>query len=408
MQRQQKAYVGLDIGSFKVKCVIGIEDSEKEDHIQIIGSGSAENSGMRRGTVIDIEEVLDSTTKAIDEAERTSGYAIESATVSINGNHLKSQMSKGVIAVTGGNRDIDESDVMRVEEAATVIQIPQNREIVHVFPRSYSLDGQTDIQNPLGMTGVRLEVDAMLVTAASPAIKNLQKITQHAGVRVNDHFGAGLAAAHVVTNKEQKESGVAVIDFGHTTTNVAVYEENEPLFYAVLPLGSAHITHDIAIGLQTDLTAAEQVKLAVGSGSAKKKLPLIKDSKGNKLEFKVSFVEQIIEARVEEIFEYINKELAGIHRSGKLPGGIMLSGGGSQLEQIAAIAKNTFSLPADIGVPKGYGGITDHIKSPDMAVAVGLMEYDRLSGDSHKQISFKLPIGKSTHKLRTFFERLKP
>lgn len=407
MQRQQKAYVGLDIGSFEVKCVIGVEDSEKDDHVQIIGAGRAHNSGMRKGSVINIEEVLDAVTKAVDEAERTSGYAIDSATVSINGNHLKSQMSKGVIAVTGGNRDIDESDVMRVEEAATVVQIPQNREIVHVFPRSYSLDGQKDIQNPVGMTGVRLEVEAMLVTAASPAVKNLHKVTQHAGVRVNEHFGAGLAAAQVVTNKAQRESGVAVIDFGHTTTNITVIEENEPLFYAVLPLGSAHITHDIAIGLKTDLVAAERIKLAA-SNTSKKKTPLIKDSKGNEVDFKMSFVHQIIGARIEEVFEYINKELAGIHRSGKLPGGIVLSGGGAQVVGIVEAAKEVFSLPAEISTFTGYGGISEHIKSPDMAVAVGLMEYDRIAHDTGRQTNFKLPLGVSTHKLRTFFERLKP
>lgn len=406
MSRKQPAFVGIDIGAYRCKCVIGIEQTDGAS-VQIVGLGTAQNAGIRRGTVVDVNEVSEALNKAIEEAERTAGYTIDAATVGINGVHIESQTSRGVIAVTGGNRTIDASDVSRAEEAATVVQVPQNREILHIFPRAYALDGQADIQDPIGMSGVRLEVEALLVTAASPAIKNLQRCLEQAQIRVNQQFVNSVAAAHVVLTKAQRETGAAVLDIGHSTTNLAVYEEGEILHVAVLPLGSMHITNDIAIGLKTDLSTAEQIKNNLGDIINTNQLTItVQANQPQERSYKTQRVVDIVEARVEEIFEHANQQLQYINRRGKLPGGVVLCGGGAMMPNIEDLARNFLELPAQIGAPKDYEGIIDHLGRPDMVTAVGLLELDRLSADTPSLLSGHIKSGRNWW--NRWFERLKP
>jgi cell division protein FtsA len=351
----------------------------------IIGTGAANNSGMRKGVVVNMVHVAEAIDKALEEAERMAGHEIHEATVSINGPHIVGMNSHGVVAVSSQNHEIGPEDVLRAEEAATVVQLPPNREILQVTPRSYQLDGQTNIKDPVGMTGVRLEVDAHVITALTPHVKNLQKACEMTHTAVHNVMLAGLASARAVLNEQQRENGVVLIDFGGTTTNVAVFEEGDLQHAAVIPMGSVNITNDLAIGLKTDLDVADKVKLehasAAGRGKAAgKEVSVTID--GTKYTFKTKDVDMIVEARLEEVFELVNKELARIGRAKKLPGGAVLTGGGANLAGIAEIAKENLELPARIGLASGFSGVTDKVnKNPGFSAAIGLLLADLESGE---------------------------
>lgn len=378
MQEVSRYAVGLDVGTNNVRVVVGHMDGSSEKPT-IVGIAVEPNAGMRKGTVVNLVNTAQAIDKALEAAERMSGHQINDVTVSVNGSHVIGMSSKGVIAA---GHEITEADLDRVEEAATVLQLPANREILEVTPRSYQLDGQENIKDPIGMNGVRLEVDAHVITALSPHVKNLEKACEMTETRVNQKVLAGLAAARAVVSEQQMENGVVLIDIGGTTTNVIVFEEGDLQHVAVLPIGSVNITNDLAIGLKTDLDIAEKVKVgnAVAVASAHKnssKKAVVKDGKTSH-EFDIEDVDMIVEARLEEIFELVDKELKSIGRSSKLPGGVVLTGGGAQMPGIEDFAKNALQLSARVGKPKGYGGVTDQIESPAFAGAVGLMLSDLL------------------------------
>ena len=228
----------------------------------IIGHGQAPNQGMRRGAVVHVDDVADAIVHAVTEAERISGMPIKHATVNVNGSHVSGLNSEGVIAISAANREITPEDRLRVEEAATIVSLPPNREIVQFFAKNYSLDGQRNIKDPVGMHGVRLEVDAHIVTAASPNLRNLDMALEKAEITPTHHTVSGLAAAEAVLTRQQKEAGTALLDIGAGTTNLIVFEDGEVQHVAVLPIGGQHITNDLAIGLKTDLDIAEAVKIA--------------------------------------------------------------------------------------------------------------------------------------------------
>src|SRR6202050_3175975 len=248
-------YIGLDIGSTKVCCVVGLLE-ESSSQPSVIGVGVAPAEGMRRGVVNDVEETVSSITAAVDEAERISGVAIDRATVGIDGAHVASQNSKGVIAVARADQEIMVEDLVRGAEAATAIQLPPNREIIQVFRRSYSVDGQENIKDPVGMHGVRLEVESHIITGSVPAIKNLDRSIHQAGIEIQGQVLVPLAAARAVLTKKQMELGVALIDIGGGTTGVGVYAEGDILYSSVVPGGAGHITNDLAIGLRTSADGA--------------------------------------------------------------------------------------------------------------------------------------------------------
>jgi len=275
MQESLRYGVGLDVGTTHVRCVIGHLDGASPS-ATIVGVGEAPNTGMRKGVVVNIVATAQAIDKALDEAERMSGHQVTGASITVNGGHIMAMSSKGVVPVNSQNHEITDDDVARAQEAATVLQLPANREILQVTPRSYDLDGQENIKDPLGMSGVRLEVDAHVITALGPNVKNLLKTMEMTQTGVNHVMVAGIAAAKSVLAPQQMENGVAVVDLGGTTTSVVVYEEGDLQHVAVLPMGSVNITNDLAIGLRTDLDIAEKVKLEHAS-----ELPAGKDAPKN-------------------------------------------------------------------------------------------------------------------------------
>lgn len=391
MQEVSKYAVGLDVGTTTVRAVVGHVDTPGQAPT-IIGIGAEPNTGMRKGTVVNLVNTAQAIDKALEAAERMSGHQIHQATVSINGSHIVGMGSKGVIAVGTGGHEISEDDLMRVEEAATVVQLPANRQILEVTPRSFQLDGQENIKDPIGMTGVRLEVDAHVITALTPHVKNLQKACEMTETVAHHTVLAGLAAARAVVSEQQTENGVVLVDLGGTTTNVVVYEEGDLQHIAVLPVGSVNITNDLAIGLKTDLDVAEQVKLlhAAAVPSARKsdaKKLAVKIEKTTH-EFDASDVDMIVDARLEEIFELINKELKSIGRASKLPGGVVLTGAGADMAGIAEYAKEAMQLSARVGKPTGFGGVADQVANPGFATAIGLMVID-LEGEGRHHVDQK-------------------
>jgi cell division protein FtsA len=374
-----QTYIGLDIGTSTVRCVIGMVDPADPGHPSVIGHGSAPNLGMRKGSVVHIDDVVDAVVQAVTEAERLSGIHVQRATVNINGSHVTGMDSRGVIAISANNREITADDRMRVEEAATIVQLPANREIIQVFAKNYRLDGQDNIKDPLGMHGVRLEVDTHIVTASTPNMRNLDAVLEKAKVSPTHHTVSSLAAAEAVLTRQQKESGTLLLDIGAGTTNMVIIEDGEVQYVAVLPIGGTHITNDLAIGLKTDLDVAEKVKVEHASLSASHKGGLIKVShEGKDHEFVRSDVTMITEARVEELLEYVDKELKKIHKSRKLPGGVVLVGGTAKLPGIAEFTREKLQLAARLGSLQPLGGLVDTVQDLSYTAAVGLMLLDML------------------------------
>lgn len=371
-------FIGLDVGTSTVRCVVGMVDAADANRPSIIGYGSAPNIGTRKGAVVHVDDVAEAIVKAVTEAERISGVQIARATVNVNGAHVEGIDSKGVIAISSNNREITQDDRLRVEEAATVIKMPANREIVQFFAKNYSLDGQKNIKDPMGMSGVRLEVDAHIVTAASPNLRNLDMALEKAQVLPSHHTISSLAAAEAVLNRQQKEAGTVVLDIGAGTTNFIVIEDGEVQHVAVLPIGGMHITNDLAIGLKTDLEIAEEVKVRHATLGQPKKAIATGRVGDQDYHFKMDDIAMIVEARVEELFEYVDKELIKIRRSRKLPGGVVLAGGTSKLPGIADFAKAQLQLPARIGRLQSVSGLADTVDDPSFYTVIGLMMLDML------------------------------
>ncbi|HSH18758.1 MAG TPA: cell division protein FtsA [Candidatus Saccharimonadales bacterium] len=377
-QSLQNHFVGLDIGTSTVRCVVGMVDAGDSSKPSIIGYGSAPNTGSRKGAVVHVEDATDAIIRAITEAERIAGVQISRATVNINGAHVEGMDSRGVIAISSANREITPDDRMRVEEAATVIKMPPNREIIQFFAKNYSLDGQRGIKDPLGMSGVRLEVDAHIVTAATPSLRNLDLALQGAQIMPTNHTVSSLAAAEAVLGRQQKEAGTVVLDIGAGTTNLIVIEDGEVQHVAVLPIGGMHITNDLAIGLKTDLEVAEAVKVQHATLAETTKAVASVKVNDEMHHFKMDDVQMIVEARVEELFEYANKELLAIGRARKLPGGVMLAGGTAQFPGLSTFAREQLELPARVGKLQTVSGLADAIDDPAYFTVIGLMLLDML------------------------------
>jgi cell division protein FtsA len=371
-------YVGLDIGTSTVRCVIGVVDATNPSKLSIVGHGSAPNLGMRKGVVVHVDDAADAIAHAITEAERLSGIRVTGGTVNINGTHVSGLNSKGVIAISAANREITPEDRLRVEEAATIVQLPSNREIIQVFAQNYRLDGQENIKDPVGMSGVRLEVDNHIVTASTPNLRNLDMALDKAQVTAHNHTLSGLAAAEAVLQRQQKEAGTVLLDIGAGTTNLVVLEDGEVQHTAVIPMGGQHITNDLAIGLRTELDIAEQVKIQHAGLMQSNKRDIRVKMHGKEHIFKAEDIAMITEARVEELFEFVNKELARVHKAHKLPGGVVLVGGTAKLPGIADFAKQQLQLAARVGKLQPLSGLVDTVADPMYSTAVGLMLLDML------------------------------
>lgn len=378
MAKKEEIYVGIDAGSSKISVVVG--KAEEDGVLSVIGVGTSHLTGIKKGVVSEIEETVSGISEAIEVAERTSGVPLDSATININGGHISSQNSKGVVAVGRADQEITRNDLARAEDAAQAVQIPTNKEIIHVIPRFFTVDGQEKIKEPLGMNGVRLEVEANIIAVSSQAAKNIHKCVSQAGVRVEDLIVSPLAAAKAVLGKQQRELGCAVLDIGANTTGLVVFEEDTVLYTTVFPVGSAHVTNDIAIGLRTSIDVAEKVKIKYGNAtptemSEREKVDLSAIDLKEEGIVSQKYVAEIIEARLEEIFRLVKDELRRIGRDALLPGGIILTGGGAKVPNIDVLAKRCFSLPAEVGKPHALAGLTQKVYDPSFSTAVGLMLY---------------------------------
>jgi cell division protein FtsA len=413
--------VGIDVGSSNVRTIIA-QVFPEEEMPRIIGVGVAPSTGIRKGVVVDLEEAVKSINESIEKAEISSGKTVEKAIINLGGNHITSQDSKGVIAVGRADGEVVEDDITRVINAAQAISIPANKEIIHVIPRNYSLDDQKDIKDPLGMNGVRLEVDAMIIEGSTPFVRNIIKCVEQAKIDLDAFVLSPLAAAKATLSKRQKELGVVLVDIGGGTTSIAVFEENDLLAASVLPLGGANITNDIAIGLRTSIDVAEKVKLEYGNALPKeigKKEDIDLSAIDSNEEGTVSryHVAEIIEARLEEIFMLVNKELKAIGREKLLPAGIVLVGGTAKLPGAVDLAKNVLALPAQAGFPIPLGGLVDKVDDPSFATSVGLvlwglenMAFRRKGGLEKNRIVNALSgsMGSSVDSMKRWFGKFLP
>lgn len=372
---REKIIAGLDIGSSKVRTVVGVLDPEKGTP-NVIGVGTASSTGLRKGAIIDVEEVIQSISASLEEAERMSGEPIHSVFASVGGTHLEMIKSQGVVAI--GGHEITEADVDRVLDAAQMVSMPQNRRVLKIVPRSFTVDNQTSIKYPVGMSGIRLEVDAFIIAGQTPNINNLEKSINQAGVDIDDLVPVPLAVAEAVIDKRQKELGVVVVDIGAGGTSVIVYEEGMLMHSVVLPVGGESITNDLAIGLRTSVDTAEKLKIEHGSVEQKEignrdLIDLSLLSRNDDQKVMKSQVVEIAKARAEEIFDMVNAELRAIEREGKLPAGAVLTGAGAKLPGMTELARETLKLPVQIGFPIEIDGIVDKIDDPAYATAIGLL-----------------------------------
>ena len=381
-------YVGLDIGSAEIRAVIA-EEISTEEPLRVIGVGVAPSLGMRRGIVADTNNVAKACNSALEQAERMAGRPAESLVASVSGTEIFCQNALGVIAVGRADGEVSEDDVARVlEEVQARLAMPLNREIIHVIPKDYRLDDQKNIKDPIGMRGVRLEMNALVISGSTSHLKNLSRSLETAGTSAESFVVEPLASAEAVLSPKQKELGTALINIGGSTTSLSVFEDGDLIHMAILPVGSSHITNDIAIGLRTSIDVAEAVKLQFGNA--------VPDDIGKKEEIDLSVfdaqedvlvsrrhVAEIIEARFEEILSFINSELKNVGREGLLPGGAVLTGGGALLPGAAELAKKTLRLPVQIGYPKSLGGILDQVDTPQFSTVIGLLLLAQ-SNHSHK------------------------
>lgn len=376
MQEGSQYAVGIDIGSTKVRTVVAHIDGTTGVPT-IVGVGEAGNSGMRKGVIVNLNGPAQAIDDALGEAERMSGYQVDAAAISVNGAHILSTHADGMVAVGASDHEITRDDITRIEEVATLGKVPANREILDVIPHAYTLDGQDNIKDPIGMTGTRLEINAHVISALTPYLVNVQKVAEIAKVAPQVIVTAGVAAARAVLGEQQIENGVALVDIGGSTTNVAVYEEGDLQYAGVIPIGGVNITNDLAIGLKTDPEIAEKIKLEHASATLRKADAGISIKHGGDIHsFSTSEIDEIVEARLEEIFEAIQQQLKKAGRAGKLPSGVVLTGGSAQLKNIVDYAKQYLGLAARIGKPTGYGGVADNIEQPSYATAIGLMLID--------------------------------
>jgi len=411
---KEQYIVGVDVGTSSVR-VVQAKQNPETGSLSIIGASEAPSFGMRRGVIVDIEEAVSAISSSLEKVERMTGVPVTSANVSVGGNHISSVSSHGVIAVSRADGEISENDIVRCIDASQAISIPTNKEVLHVFPKSFTLDGQIGIKDPLGMSGIRLEVDTIIVQAGAPFVKNLTKAIMQAGLEIEDLVLAPCAAAESTLNKRQKDLGVCVVDLGAGTTSLAVYEEGDLLHTAVLPIGASHITNDIAIGLRCSIETAEKVKLQFGHCDPKAvdkneeiNLSLLDNTEDQATSR--GYVVEIIEARLEEIFNMISGELKKIQRDGKLPAGIVLTGGGANLPGVVEFSKKHLRLPTVLGRPENITTIIDRVNDSSFATAAGLVlwgnKYSSSSsanfGDAVKSVLSNQNVAKVRKWLKSF------
>ncbi len=378
MARRDQYLVGLDVGTSKIAVIVG--EAMDEGRLDVIGIGLAEAKGIRRGVVVNLEAAVDSIKKAIEEAELTAGVEIDAVYLGLSGAHVKAFNSRGVVAVSGKNREITREDVLRAINAAKAVALPSGREILHVLPQDFVVDEQDGIGAPIGMMGSRLEVNVHVVTGSTSSTQNIVACVNRARVTVVDTVLEQLAAAEAVLTPDEKELGVAFVDIGGGTTDFAIFERGSLWHTGSTPLGGEHFTNDIAVGLRTPIPEAEKTKRRSGCALAALvdgEQTVEVASVGGREPRVISrrILSEVLQPRAEEIFHQLWDEIRRAGYEQSLHSGIVLTGGGSILDGIPEIADQIFDLPIRRGCPVGVGGLTDHINSPAFATGVGLVLY---------------------------------
>ncbi len=408
---KEQIIASLDVGSSKIRTVIALLQEGKKIP-NIIGVGVAPSTGMRKGNIIDVDETISNISAALEDAERMSGAPIHHVFVGISGSHVESFDSKGVIAISHAGSEIIEDDINRVLEAAQAVNMPSNRRILRIIPKSFSIDDQRGIKNPVGMIGVRLEVDAHIITGQSTVVKNLEKAVHQSGVDIDDLIPASLASAEAVLSRRQKELGVLVIDIGSGSTSISVFEEGATLHTSSLPVGGESVTNDVAIGLRTSIDTAEKIKIEYGNTQPeevndRETIDLSLISKIDNQKVSKKHLAEIIQARYHEIFVMVKDELRSIQRDGMLPAGAILTGAGVKMPGCLDLARDVLGLPVQIGFPTEVEGVVDKIDDPAYATAIGLVSWgSKYEGVNYKvgSMDFKKVFGKA----KGWFKNLLP
>lgn len=416
-----KIISGIELGSSKITTIVAqiSEDPNlMEKSVNVVGVATAPSRGIKKGQIVNIEEAVEATIASVEAAERMAGYNLNSAFISLGGAHIHSQNSHGIVAVSDSSGEIIESDVERVIDAARAISIPQSREVIHIIPREYAVDGEGGVKDPIGMSGVRLEVDTHIITASDAAMKNLRKAVKEVGIEVNGFVFSGLASSESVLSSTEKELGCVLIDIGGGTTSLCVFIDGAPIYSSVIPIGAKNVTNDLAIGLRVSLEAAEKIKLLLSDEKSAKKedgdeldlsqlgLPDIKKIS------KKTLIEGIIKPRLNEIFSMVKLELDREGLGNRVPSGVIITGGGALTIGVLDSAKRITLLSARIGKPQGLTGLIDDIIDPSYATVAGLALYGAISDESLPLTSFakriKLPTKGIVGKLFGIIKDLLP
>lgn len=371
--------VGFDIGTKKIAAIIGEVTEEKK--IEIIGIGTAESRGLRKGVVVNLDTTVEAIKKAQEEAELMAGVEIDSGFIGISGAHIKSFNSRGVIAVSGKNKEISRDDINRVIDQSKAVSIPPDRDIIHIIPQEFVVDEQDGIKDPLGMSGIKLEVNVHIVTGAITSVQNLKTCLARAGIEIEQIVLNQIATSHSVLTHDEMELGVGLIDIGGGTTEVAIFERGSLWYTSVIPIGGDNFTNDIAVGLRTPIPEAEKIKKKFGCISS----PLVEDQdtievpsvgRGKKARIlSRQLLAEIIQPRAEEIFRLVDNDIKRMGYEKSLNSGILLTGGTALLEGLEEVAEGVFDLPVRRGDPAGIGGLVDRVNTPDYATGVGLILY---------------------------------
>jgi len=399
----------LDIGTSKITAITG-QFPENENKINIVGVASIPALGFKKGQIINLEQASKTITECIESTERMAGFQINHAFVSLTAPHFESINSKGVTAVSGSNGEITPGDIERAIEAAKAISLPANKEIVHVVPRLFTVDGQEGVIDPVGMNGIRLEVETHLIIASTPALKNLYKCLEEIGIKVDGLVYSGLSAAKACLSETETELGVALVDIGGSNTTLTIFQESSPIFSGVIPIGANNITNDLAIGLRLPLGDSEKIKIKINAYADKKgfedeielsHLGILGEDK-KKISFSTT-VNGIIKARLEEIFGFVYDQIEDNGYKNLIPAGIVLTGGGAQTILANDICASIIPLPVRIAEPPRLGGLSDDITNPAFSSTIGTILYFQSNKTKNKSSSNKMV----KHSFEGLFGRLK-
>lgn len=397
---KQRIVTAIDVGSEKIVTIIA-DTIQGPNDIRVLGVSSVPSKGVKKSQIVDLNAAIESITESVDAAERMAGINSQHAYVSVSGAHIQSQNSKGVVAVAQPTQEITGEDVDRVIDAAKAVSLPTGKEILHVVPKNFKVDAQDGIKDPIGMSGIRLESEAHIVTASTVALKNIEKCVNEMGIQVDEFVFAGLASAEVVVTDTEKELGVLVVDIGAGSTSLCAFVEGSLEYTGVLPIGARHITQDIALGCRVSIQSAEKIKLELAhfpespvvlpgetkedARKRRKKQDLIDVAKlgiSENIEFlsRKAVVEGIMTPRMQEIFKLIGQELDKHKLFDVIPAGVVLTGGGAETVEMSEVCKHTLQLATRIGTPTGFKGLIDEIEKPKYSTALGLLTYGSRKG----------------------------